>query len=260
MNLHIKFGCSLAIAGALGGVGCGTDGDEVGREVACQIDELFPRISSDRDELLAAIDCEDGADCSNRREVVRGAQFDFVIELPEELLGAAHRVESSDPDRLELSGYETGASPCERGLELRGTARFAGAGEAAVIVYVDDEEVDRFTATAYEPSSLSLQAIEGLDWLTVDGTFQTVDELSIDAAYTVRATLRNDAGERLIGATGFEWSVADPDVVELSSEDAAWPLLTPRAIGSTTLSVRVAGFSAEIPVEVTAVPAEPEED
>ena len=254
---------------ALGGCSADLDGLEgagvdIRRGVLCAFSDR-DRIAGDSDAVEALVHCQTGSDCSDRRTVQRGGTFDVLIEFDAEFAESDLRVESSDPAALEVEGFDERVLSCDDGGGLEGSVAFKESGESALIVFAGDREIDRFTVTAYDPDHIDIAVQEGLSFAG-SGHYDVVDELSFETPHTVRALVRSESGERLVGGNAFEWSVDDAGTAALFGDDPAtsatgpvvW--LKPVAIGSSALHVQSGDLETTLPLRVTAVaetPAEP---
>lgn len=252
MRSWVLFSCLLGLSVT----GCGFDGlgEGIGMGVACAFHFDFThRVDSDGELVRAKVQCAEGADCADRSTVAKGATFELVIEVPESATSSQPTI-TSDTERLEITGFDTERDPCDGNYELHGTVHYKDVGPAALIVSDIVGEIDRFSVTVHEPTRLDVQVLEGLDpFRSREGytSYGPGDMLSIDTVHTMRVFARNEAGERLVGATGFSWEVDDSSIAEVSNEREA--TLTPLAIGSTTLRAHGAGLTAELELEVAGV-------
>ncbi len=240
---------------------------DVATSIGCAFDfDFHSPITSDNGQLRAILQCEPGADCADRRTVIVGSQFDFTIEIPMHRANGPVRVLSTDPSVIELTGYERTSDPCDGTVQIDGTVSFPAVGTAAVVVEVGGTEIDRFTASAHEAARLDVQAAPFAGVFT--GNYETVRSVALDKLIGLRAIVRNGAGDRLVGAKDFGWSVEDESIAQfldqadtdagttvgVGTSASRHPSFFPVAIGTTTLHVEAHGVSMSIPIEVTSLP------
>lgn len=218
-------------------------------------------IDSDNGVLRAIVECEPNADCADSRDVIVGSRFEYIIEVPEHLAGDEQNVIGSRG--VELSGYDTHNDVCDRTIQLIGEAKFTETGTSSVTVQGDGRVLDSFTVSVWEPATLDVQAAKGVfvfGNVLEDGGISTPvyssyppgTTLSIDSEHSLRAFVRNQRGDRLVGATGFSWHVTNPAIATVSGDRHA--TLRPLANGRTTLLASGGGLSVEISLEVTGAP------
>lgn len=213
------------------------------------------RAESDNGLITAAVHCDANVDCSaDVRAVLRGTQLEYTIRVGEPYASTQLRAESTDEDVIALSFDSIEGDPCDGSIFLHGAASFDALGEAAVVVYDGDEEVDRFELTVHDAARIELQAADGTDaFALAESDYETVEQLSIASAKTLRMRVRNEAGERLLGADRFSWDIDDRSKARLEGGTGVRTVLEPLAVGTATLTVRSSGIRADIAIEITDV-------
>jgi hypothetical protein len=251
--------------------GChmGDLGEGLAGALECVFHDIGPfvTIPSDRGVLRAAVECEVGSDCTERRTIQQGGRIQFVIEIPEE--HSKDLEVKSEPEGLfEVEGFSDEPKDCEDTREIQGSIRFSGSGEGGFVVFSDGEEVDRFSFEVYEPESVEIQFSDAVafgdqgDWVVGSRLVTLEDEGS------VRAIVRSASGVRLIGGPAPVWSTDDPDVAsfQVASQDeesgdtteflamASGYLqnIVPGDAGEATLRVTSGDMEATLPVVVSA--------
>jgi hypothetical protein len=186
------------------------------------------------------------------RGVRKGLLYDFEIHVPASIATTNLRVESSDQDVIVVA-YERVEDECDGSFRLFGTVDYKEAGEAAIVVYDDRDELDRFTMTVHELDRIEVIAsLEDPDGgMGFDDV--VIDALTLDEPLHVELVLRSATGQALAGDEKTYWTIDDHDVATFEGESigrALWTRIVPVAAGSTTLRVRSTGFDLTIPLTV----------
>ena len=251
-----RFTVALAVCGSLG-TGCwympspAADG---GMDDECEYDTSGSlRAESDNGLITAAVDCDANVDCSaDVRAVLRGTQLEYTIRVAEPYASTRLRAESTDEDVIALTFDSIEGDPCDGAIFLHGTASFDALGEAAVVVYDGDDEVDRFELSVHDAARIELQAGDGIDpFALAESDYETFEQLSIASAKLLRMRVLNEAGERLLGADRFSWEIDDGSKARLQGGTSVRAMLEPLEVGTATLTIRSSGLTLDIPLEIT---------
>jgi len=216
-----------------------------------------PTTKSDNEVLRAAVSCEPGSDCADRRNIHLGAKLEFTIEIPAELSVNDIEVQGSPAGHFELEGFENLPKECDEGREINGTVTFDNTGTGAFIVMGDGEELDRFTVDVQEPQSLEIQFAA----FTSYGEFTSTESLSLEEDGTLRALIRGEDGDRLVGGPAPEWTFDAPDLAQLRdsetndvgavSETGASVFIYPQSTGDGTIQISAGEVEATLPFRAT---------
>jgi hypothetical protein len=191
------------------------------------------------------------------RAVRKGLRYEFDIRVPESFATTTLRVESSDPDVTAVT-YERFDEQCDGSFRLLGTLDYRSEGEAAVVVYDDKDELDRFTLAVQELDHIEVMAAledpdggAGFDEVVIDA-------LTLDEPLDLQLVLRSANGAALAGDEMTYWTLDDHEIATFEGETigrAPWTRIMPVAPGATTLRVRSTGFDLTIPVTVIGAPS-----
>jgi hypothetical protein len=239
--------CSLVATGCSG---CSFDlGDPIDSECIFH-DPISQGIDSDNQLLQADVDCEDGVACtSDRRTILRGTKLEYEIRVPADRATTQLHVASSDERVLAVTFDRIDDDPCDGAMFLYGSAEFREIGEAALIVYDGEDEVDRYTTTTHEADRLELFLLQG-------DAGPPIQALAFEDPLLLGLAVVNEAGEPLVGAHDTSWSIDDYGIARISDDatPASWAFIEPVAVGMTTLRVRSTSLTLEVPLEVTGSP------
>jgi hypothetical protein len=173
--------------------------------------------------------------------VLRGTTLQYRIPIAVELLTTETSLESSDPERLELT-FEGLALGCD-GFELVATVRFKELGEAAIVVRDGTREIDRFTTTTHDLARLELVVPSDDTDGGVDDHV-ALDAIALDEPLRVELVLRSETGAALTGGAEAQWFILSPHIASFDDE-AIGPLrervLVPLQAGQTLLRIRSNG-------------------
>lgn len=253
-------GCSTDIDCSLGPIfadaGYDDDDDDYDEYDAGDYCDVPANASVDGDlgVLSAAITCEPGFDCGvPSRDILRGSTLQYRFVVPPTLITNIPEVESSDPDRVEVTVGSL-LLACG-GLELTATVHFKELGEAAIIVRDATRELDRFTTTTHELARLELvvPSDDGDGGVADDVALQ---EITVDEPLRVELVLRSESGAALIGGTEAQWSIFNEGIASFDYGAMVTPrerVIVPHQLGQTILRVRSNGLFLILGVYVTGV-------
>jgi hypothetical protein len=245
----------LGGCGPYGGPDCSSEMSDAGSPCEPDIDGQIQE--SDGGRLSGRVVPDPGGEWGvSGRAVRKGLRYDFDIRVPESFATTTLRVESSDPAVLAVT-YESFDEECDGSFRLHGTLDYKGEGDAAVVVYDDRDELDRFTLTVQELDHIEVMAaLEDADGGTALDKV-VIDALTLDEPLDLQLVLRSASGAALAGDEMTYWTLDDHKVATFEGETigrAPWTRIVPVAPGATALRLRSTGFELTIPVTVVGAP------